>query len=568
MRILQLHADSIEYEPVKKEIKQAEDVEVKAYSFKDVLVLLTAVEKGDTKETAKLAIDDVHKFMGRLKVTKLLVYPYAHLSPNLANPFDAMDVILEMEKHAKTLGVDASRAPFGWNKKFSISVKGHPMAEMSRSYAEKTVAKEEVKIATERNKAVKPVGQAATLLEKGSVEKLPDNDHRILGQKLGLFSFQPEAPGMALFHPGGMTIRDELVRFLREKQAAAGYVEIMTPMMMKKSLWEQSGHWNHYKDGMFFTKTDEAEFAIKPMNCPGAILFFKNSRRSYRELPLRVAEFGMIHRNELSGVVGGLFRVREFVQDDAHLFVRLDQLSDELEQAVGIIEKVYHKFGFSFHVELSTKPENPIGSDELWSKAESALEAVLKKKKLDYKVNKGDGAFYGPKIDFHVKDSLGRTWQCGTVQVDFFMPQRFSVSYIDSNGKEAVPVIIHRAAFGSIERFMGIIVEHYNGAFPLWLSPAQVRILPITDNNADYAKKIEKELIGRGIRVEGDYENHTLDYKIRNAQLQKVFYVVVIGNKEEEKKTIAIRGRDGKTEFGVKLGDFVTRLQKEISGRL
>ncbi len=556
MRILQLHADSVEYEPVKKEIKQAEDAEVKVYSFKDVLVLLTAVEKGDTKETAKLAIDDAHKFMGKLKVTKLLVYPYAHLSSNLANPFDAMDIVLEMEKHARALGIDASRAPFGWNKRFAISVKGHPMAEMSRSYTGKPGPK--------TGKAEKPKEPQ----KSEPAEKLPDNDHRVLGQKLDLFSFQPEAPGMALFHPGGMAIRNELVRFSREMRTASGYVEIMTPMMMKKSLWEQSGHWDHYKDGMFFTETEEAEFAIKPMNCPGAILFFKNSRRSYRGLPLRVAEFGMIHRNELSGVLGGLFRVREFVQDDAHLFIRPDQLSDELDKAVDIIEEIYRKFGFKFHVELSTRPENSIGSDELWSKAESALEAVLKKKKLDYKTNKGDGSFYWPKIDFHVKDSLGRTWQCGTVQVDFFMPQRFSVSYIDSGGKEAVPVIIHTTAFGSIERFMGILVEHYNGAFPLWLSPVQVKILPITDGNAGYAKKIEKELTSLGIRAEGDYENRTLEYKIRNAQFQKVFYTVVIGNKEEEKKTIAVRGRDGKTELGVKPDDFTTRLGKEISGRL
>lgn len=555
MRILQLHADSVEYEPIKKEIKQAEEVEQKKYSFSDIIVLLTAVEKGDAKETARWAIDDVNKFMERLKVNKLLIYPYAHLSSNLAAPFDAMDVILEMEKRAKELGLDVNHAPFGWNKKFSISVKGHPMAEMSRSFVGKPIVKE-TKLEAEPKK-----------VEEQPLEKLPDNDHRVLGQKLDLFSFQPEAPGMVFYHPSGMVLKNELIRFSREKQVASGYIEIMTPIIMKKNVWEQSGHWDHYKESMFFTETEDAKYVIKPMNCPGAILFFKNSKRSYRELPLRVAEFGMIHRNELSGVLGGLFRVREFTQDDAHLFVRADQLVEELTKVVGLVEEFYNQFNFDFRVELSTRPENSIGSEELWSKAEAALEDVLKKRKLNYKTNPGDGAFYGPKIDFHVKDSLGRTWQCGTVQVDFFMPQRFSVSYIDSNGKEASPIMIHRAIYGSIERFLGILTEHYNGSFPLWLSPIQVKVLPITDNNTAYSKKVVGALAAAGVRAEGDYENHTLEYKIRNASLQKVFYMVVIGDKEEEKKTIAVRSRDGKTNYDINLDEFVNELKFEILRR-
>ncbi|MFH0890181.1 MAG: threonine--tRNA ligase [Candidatus Aenigmatarchaeota archaeon] len=554
MRILQLHADSVEYEPIKKEIKQAEEAEQKKYSLVEVLVLLTAIEKGDTKETAAWAIEDAAKFMAKMKITRMLIYPYAHLSSNLSSPFDAMDIVLEMEKVAKQNGIDANHAPFGWNKKFSISVKGHPMAEMSRTYVGKPKKEETIKI--EKPKA------------EQTIEKLPDSDHRIIGQKLDLFSFQPEAPGMAFFHPAGMVIRNELVKLTREKLAKAGYVEITTPIMMKKSIWEQSGHWDHYKDSMFFTKTDDAEFAIKPMNCPGAILFFKNSKKSYRNLPLRVAEFGMIHRNELSGVVGGLFRVREFTQDDAHLFVRVDQLENELADVVDLVSDFYKQFGFAFHVELSTRPENSIGSDELWNKAESALENVLKKKNLKFKTNKGDGAFYGPKIDFHVKDSLGRTWQCGTVQVDFFMPQRFAMSYVTADGKEAVPIMIHRAIYGSIERFMGILVEHYNGAFPLWLSPTQIKVLPISDKNFDYAKVVEKTLLSSGFRVEGDYENHTLDYKIRNAQMEKVFYTIVIGAKEEDKKTIAVRDRAGKTEYNIKINDFIEKLAVAIKDRL
>lgn len=553
-----MHADSVEYEPVKKEIKAAEEVEQKKYVFSDTLVLMTAVEKGDSKETADWAIEDVKKFMERMKISKLLLYPYAHLSSNLASPFDAMDMIIEMEKKAKELGLDVSHAPFGWNKRFSISVKGHPMAEMSRSYAGKPKPKP----------AASDVAQIQLKApSEQPIEKLPENDHRVLGQKLNLFSFQPEAPGMTFYHPGGMILRNELIKFSREKQAAAGYVEIMTPIIMKKSVWEQSGHWDHYKDNMFFTETQDAQYAIKPMNCPGSILFFKNSKRSYRELPLRVSEFGMIHRNELSGVLGGLFRVREFTQDDAHLFVRADQLEDELANVAGLVQEFYNQFGFDFRVELSTRPENSIGSDELWSKAETALENVLKKRKLNYKINPGDGAFYGPKIDFHIKDSLGRTWQCGTVQVDFFMPQRFSVSYVDANGKEATPIIIHRAIYGSIERFLGILTEHYSGSFPLWLSPTQVRVLPITDANNEYARRIVSELAIAGIRAEGDYENHTLEYKIRNASMQKVFYTIVTGNKEQDNETIAVRRRDGRTEYGLKAGEFLRDIQFEILRR-
>ncbi|MBI3412653.1 MAG: threonine--tRNA ligase [Candidatus Aenigmarchaeota archaeon] len=555
MKILQLHADSVEYEPVKKEIKQAEEVEQKKYAFNDVLVLLTAVEKGDTKETAAWAVDEAKKFMERMKITTLLLYPYAHLSSNLASPFDAMDIILEMERHAKELSLEANHAPFGWNKRFAISVKGHPMAEMSRSYTGKPAV-------AEAKTQAKPVIQ-----QEQPIEKLPDNDHRVLGQKLDLFSFQPDAPGMVFFHPKGMILRNELIRFSREKQAAADYVEIMTPLLMKKSLWEQSGHWDHYKNNMFFTETEDAEYALKPMNCPGAILFFKNTKRSYRDLPLRISEFGTIHRNELSGVIGGLLRVRGFTQDDAHLVVRADQLVEELTKVIGLVEEFYNQFGFDFRVELSTKPENSIGSDELWSKAEQALEDVLKNRKLNYKVNPGDGAFYGPKIDFHVKDSLGRTWQCGTVQVDFFMPQRFSMSYTDESGREATPIIVHRAIYGSLERFFGILTEHYNGSFPLWLAPVQARVLPITDKNNGYAKKVVGMLKEAGVRAEGDYENHTLEYKIRNASMQKVFYTIVIGNKEEESTTLAVRSRDGKTEHGLKAEDFVKELQFAILRR-
>jgi len=555
VRILQLHSDFIEYEPIKKEIAQAEEVEKKKYRIEEVVVLFTAVEQGDDEATGNNAIDEVKKFLGNLKVNRILIYPYAHLSSNLARPAEALAVVKEMEARAKKLKIETFRAPFGWNKALQIKVKGHPLAEQSKEFRA-GVAKEE-KISEEK---VKRIGKKPAL----EVEKLSEKDHRVIGQKLDLYSFQEVAPGMVFFHSKGMLIRNFLYDFWREEHLKRGYQEINTPMILNKDVWLISGHWNHYKDSMFFTKVDDVDFGLKPMNCPGAIMVYKSSSRSYRDLPFRLAEFGLVHRNELSGVLSGLFRVRAFTQDDAHIFVTPEHLEDEIINVVDLIDFFYKVFGFEYHIELSTRPENAMGSKEMWDKAEKALKEALNRKKLKFKINPGEGAFYGPKIDFHIKDSLGRTWQCATVQVDFPMPENFDLNYIGDDGKNHRPILIHRVIFGSVERFIGILVEHYGGAFPVWLSPIQVRVLPISEDNKKYSEKIKEELIKNEIRTEIDLGNNTIEYKIREAQMQKIPYMIVIGDKEEKSKTVAVRSRDGKVKYKVKVEDFVNQVLDEI----
>ncbi|MBI2971869.1 MAG: threonine--tRNA ligase [Candidatus Aenigmarchaeota archaeon] len=549
MKILQLHADWVEYEPVKKEIAQAEAVEQKPYRYENILVVLAAVERGDSEELGVHAIDEIREFMKSLGASRLLVYPYAHLSRELAKPAEALFVIKRMEEHARKLTLDVHRAPFGWTKRFAISVKGHPLAEQSKSFTQ-----EDLKGGKEK----KPAKKVQKAPKKEEHKELSPNDHRIVGKKLDLFSFQEEAPGMVFYHPKGLTVRNALIDFWRQEHGKAGYLEVSTPGVMNKSLWETSGHWEHYKNNMFFTTIEDMDFAMKPMNCPGAILVFRSGTRSYRDLPLRLAELGTVHRNELSGVLSGLFRMRIFTQDDAHLFVTSDGLEDELLNVVNLVDRFYKVFGFDYHVELSTRPENSMGSNELWEKAESALKHALESKKMKFKVNEGDGAFYGPKIDFHIKDSLGRTWQCATVQVDFMMPERFSLSYTGSDDKQHRPVIIHRVIYGSLERFLGILVEHYAGAFPLWLSPHQVAVLSMTERNVEYAKKIQAALEQAGFRVASDYGPHTIEYKVREAEVARTPYILVCGDKEEKNNTIAVRKRGMKgVEFGVKPDDFV-----------
>jgi len=558
MKILQLHSDWIEFEPVKKEIAQAEDVEKKPYKYENILVLLTAVEKGDNEDVGEAAIDEVKEFLKSLNVTRLLIYPYAHLSRELAKPSEALFVIKRMEARAKKLGLEVYRAPFGWTKRFSISVKGHPLAEQSKAFSVEDLKKGKA------NKKEEP--KAAKVAEEP--KELSANDHRLIGKKLDLFSFQEEAPGMVFYHHKGMILRNQLIEFWRNEHRKADYLEISTPGLMNKNIWETSGHWDHYKDNMFFTNIEDMDFAMKPMNCPGAILVFKNTGRSYRELPLRLAELGTVHRNELSGVLSGLFRMRVFTQDDAHIFVAEDQLEKEIERVVDIIDHFYKVFGFDYHVELSTRPDNAMGAKAVWDKAESALESALKGKKMKYKINPNEGAFYGPKIDFHIKDSLGRSWQCATVQIDFMMPERFDISFTGEDNKPHRPVIIHRVIYGALERFIGILVEHYKGAFPLWLSPIQVRVLPLSDKNKDAAEKVIEKLRENGVRADADTRPSTVEYRVREAELQKINYIIVIGEKEETAETIALRTRGKKdVQFGVKLEDFVKQLNDEVENK-
>jgi threonyl-tRNA synthetase len=398
-------------------------------------------------------------------------------------------------------------------------------------------------------------------------EKLKENDHRILGQRLELFSFNDMAPGMVFWHDRGWTIYNELISFWRDEHRKAGYQEISTPQMLDKRLWQVSGHWEKYKDNIFLTQYEGRDFAMKPMNCPGGILVFKSRSRSYKELPLRMAELGIVHRQELSGVLAGLFRVIKFTQDDAHLYCTEGQLEKEIEGIMDLTDRFYKKFGFEYHTELSTRPEKRIGTDSQWDRAEQILEDVLKKKKVKYKLNPGDGAFYGPKIDFHIKDSLGRTWQCGTIQLDFAMPERFELEYTDNDNKMKRPVMLHRTVYGSLERFLAVLLEHLNGHLPVWLSPVQARILSFTDRNVEAAEKLYVRLKENGVRAELDITPSTVNEKVRNAELLKIPYIIVLGDKEEQAGTLAVRARGKKPQFGVKPEEFVANLKKEIDSR-
>lgn len=396
------------------------------------------------------------------------------------------------------------------------------------------------------------------------IEEAKRRDHRKLGAELDLFSIREEGPGFPFFHPRGMVLRNELENFWREEHKKRGYQEIRTPIILSRHLWEQSGHWDHYRENMYFTTIDEADFAVKPMNCPGGMLIYKSRPHSYRELPIRLAELGLVHRHELSGVLHGLMRVRCFTQDDAHIFMLPSQVKDEISGVIDLVSDFYKVFGFTYHVELSTRPEKAMGSPETWELATRELREALEDKGFDYKVNEGDGAFYGPKIDFHLKDSLGRTWQCGTIQLDFQMPEKFDLNYIGEDGQKHRPAMIHRVVFGSLERFIGILTEHYAGAFPVWLAPVQVRVLPITDRHAGYAQKVVDRLDEKGIRVELDARNEKVSYKIREAQAQKIPYMLVVGDKEAEQEAVAVRHRSRGDLGPLPLKEFEEQILKEI----
>lgn len=399
------------------------------------------------------------------------------------------------------------------------------------------------------------------------LEEAERRDHRKLGKQLDLFSIHDEGPGFPFFHPNGMIVINKLKDFWREEHAKAGYKEIQTPIILSRKLWEQSGHWDHYKDNMYFTKIDGMDFAVKPMNCPGSILIYKDTLHSYRELPLRYAEMGIVHRHELSGVLSGLFRVRVFTQDDAHIFMTEDQIKDEIIGVINLVDKFYKTFGLEYHVELSTMPENAMGSKEMWHNAEKALEDALKQKKLTYKVNPGEGAFYGPKIDFHIKDCLGRTWQCATIQLDSAMPEKFDLTYEGKDGKKHRPVMIHRVVYGAIERFFGILIEQYAGRFPLWLAPVQIRIMTVSEKFADYAGELRKKLEEEGLRVEADLRAESVPKKVRDAQNMKIPLMITIGEKEEKNKTVAVRTLDGKVYFDMKIDDFLRNVSGNIESR-
>lgn len=396
------------------------------------------------------------------------------------------------------------------------------------------------------------------------MEEAKKRDHRKLGKELGLFMMHEAGPGFPFFLPKGMVLKNTLLDYWREIHRKAGYVEISTPVILNKSLWETSGHWDHYKNNMYTTVIDGEDYAIKPMNCPGGVLVYASEPRSYRDLPLRMGELGLVHRHEKSGQLHGLMRVRCFTQDDAHIFMTPEQIKDEIKGVAGLINEVYSLFGFQYHVELSTRPEDSMGSDEDWEMATDALRSALDELQLPYVVNEGDGAFYGPKIDFHLVDCIGRTWQCGTIQLDFQLPQRFELEYVGADGEKHRPIMIHRVVFGSIERFIGILIEHFAGAFPTWLAPVQVKVLPISDKYMDYAQSVLNKLTEAGIRAEVDTRAEKIGYKIREAQTAKIPYMLVVGQKEEEENTVSVRSRAAGDEGARSLDTFIADILKEI----
>ena len=399
------------------------------------------------------------------------------------------------------------------------------------------------------------------------LEEAKKRDHRRLGRELGLFTIADEGPGFPFFMPKGMILRNELENFWREEHRKASYQEVRTPIILSRELWERSGHWDHYQENMYFTTIDEGDYAIKPMNCPGGMIIYKQNLHSYRELPIRMGELGLVHRHEMSGVLHGLMRVRAFTQDDAHIFMLPEQIIDEIKGVINLVDRFYNLFGFPYHVELSTRPENSMGSEEDWEIATNALIQALDEKGIKYVVNEGDGAFYGPKIDFHLQDSLDRIWQCGTIQLDFQMPEKFDLTYIGEDGEKHRPVMIHRVIYGSIERFIGILTEHFAGAFPTWLAPLQVRVLPITERQHDYARQVVAELEKQNIRVDSDFRSEKIGYKIREGQLQKIPYLIILGDKEVEAGTIAVRHRKQGDLGAMPLDEFSSKIKKEIDDK-
>jgi threonyl-tRNA synthetase len=560
MKILQMHADFIEYTPVKKEISKAEDIDPKTVREDDIVVLFTAFEKGDDDELAKKAVAESKDFLSKLGTKRVLLYPFAHLSQNLAPPAEALPLLLEMEKEAKSAGLDVHRAPFGWTKALQIKVKGHPLAEMSRSYSHGPEAAVAV---SPRPRKELTSEEAMSRLKKSDFVNLPETDHRIIGERQDLFSFQEVSPGMVYWHDKGLKVRNLIMDFLRSELLKAGYQEVSTPSLANTALWRVSGHSEHYKENMFLTSLGDEEMGMKPMNCPSSFLIYKSRKWSFRELPVRFATFDPLYRNELSGVASGLFRVKILTQDDAHIIATEDQAESELSKMLDLMDKVYGVFGLEYKVKISTRPDDSMGSDEEWKRATDTLIRVVKNRGWKYEVKEKEGNFYSPKIDVDIKDSLGREWQCGTFQLDLQEPKRFDLTYTGSDGKEHLAVVLHRTILGSMERFMGIMLEHYRGMLPVWLSPIQARVIPLSDENLDYARKVLDSLVAGGVRAEGDFDSGTMGSKIRNAQLLKIPYMLVVGKKEVDSNTVAVRSRSGEQKFGVKVDEFIANVKAE-----
>ncbi len=564
MKTLNLHCDYIKFQGLKKALKSIDEIAPNQKlegDSKDCLVVMVAVEKGDSKESVPQLTESIEKIAADVKAENIVLYPYAHLSSNLGKPSTAIEILNETVKQLKKFKV--IQAPFGYYKSFELKVKGHPLSELSREFTIKGNEEEAELSEDERKRLLRTVSRATL-----DTSKLKENDHRIIGSKMNLWSFNNVAPGMVFWHPKGLHIKNKLIELWRQMHRTAGYEEISTPQIMDRKLWEISGHWSKYGENNFRTQYEKRDFLVKPMNCPGGMLVYKTSPKSYRDLPLRVGEIGTVHRVELSGVLSGLFRTIQFTQDDAHIFCTEDQLEQEVSRIIDLINETFQHFGLEFdHVELSTRPEKRIGSDKVWDMSEKALEKILKKTKLKYTVNKGDGAFYGPKIDFHLKDSLSRTWQCSTIQLDMALPERFNLNYNDENGNEKRPVMLHRVVYGSIERFIGIITEHLNGNFPLWLSPNQIKVMTLNDDVKDYANEVYQKLFNEGFQVEINDKSESMGKKARDAQIQRFNYLATVGEKEKAENKVAIRARNSKEIITMDLDEFISKLREEINSK-
>ncbi len=559
MRILQLDVDRITYTPVRPEASLYEDVKKESVSIDDTLVIFVSVEQGDTEAMALKAVKDTEEFMKKLDRKRLVIYPFAHLSSTLSDPKTAMALLEYMYKQVRE-GIDVRKAPFGWNKKLSLDIKGHPLAEQARSYVGDS---SESKV----YQKAKPVSLNTSIVRKSNWAGLPATDHRTIGEKLDYYSFQEVSPAMVYWHSNGYVIYKELVKFMRDKEEEYNYEEVSTPSVSNVALWHVSGHIEHYAEDMFIFDTDLGRLGLKPMNCPSTILIYKSRKWSYRDLPFRTAIFDRLYRKELSGVVTGLFRVKELTQDDGHIFIREDQIKEEITSLLRMVKEVYGTFGMEFRAKLSTIPDNHMGDEKLWERATDALRESLDANAIQYELKEKEGAFYGPKIDFDVLDSLGRYWQCATIQLDYQQPIRFSLEYTGEDGLAKTPVMIHRAILGSIERFLAVLVEHYQGKLPLWLSPTQVSIVSISQHSNEYAGKIYEELRKGRIRVTLDVSDKTLEYKIREAISLKMPYILVVGKKEEENGTVTIRSRAGTQAHGIALSAFLEKISAEIAFR-
>lgn len=564
MKTLNLHCDYIKFNALKKAIKTIDEIapnQTQEGDAKECLVILTAVEKGDSLKLVPELVESIKKIATNVKTENIVLYPYAHLSSNLGSPSLAIEILNEAAKQLAPLNV--TQAPFGYYKSFELKVKGHPLSELSREI--KGNEEEELKDITEeqRKKLLRTISKA-----KLDTSKLAENDHRIIGGKMDLWSFNNVAPGMVFWHPKGLHIKNKLIEFWRELHRADGYEEISTPQIMDRKLWEVSGHWSQYGENNFKTAYEKRDFIVKPMNCPGGMLVYKTTPKTYKDMPLRVGEMGTVHRVELSGTLGGLFRVIQFTQDDAHIFCTQNQLESEVSRIINLINKTFNQFGLEFdHVELSTRPEKRVGAEEVWDLAEAALENILKKSEMKYAINEGDGAFYGPKIDFHLKDSLNRTWQCSTIQLDMALPERFNLKYQDKDNNEIQPIMLHRVIYGSLERFIGIITEHFNGKFPLWLSPNQIKVMTLNDDAKEYAGKIHKDLFDSGFQSELNDKSESMGKKAREAQIQRFNYLVTVGEAEMKENKIAVKARDSKEIKTMTLEEFKELTTKEINSK-